>query len=63
MAAKSRVKQKQPSRGRLDLQIKVLQKSVASLEWGCAYAFPVKREVAIPLVVVSELYRSPQAPR
>ncbi len=43
------------------LQITSRTKSIATLEWGCAYAFPVKPEVAVPLVVVSDLYRSPRA--
>jgi hypothetical protein len=45
----------------LDLHITARTKSIATLEWGCAYAFPVRPEVSIPLVVVSTLYRSPRA--
>ena len=45
----------------LDLHITARTKSIATLEWGCAYAFPVKPEVAVPLVVISDLYRSPRA--
>ncbi len=45
----------------LDLHITARTKSIATLEWGCAYAFPVRPEVSIPLVVVSNLYRSPRA--
>ena len=47
----------------MDLQIKVLRTSIASLEWGCAYAFVVRPEVAVPLKVVSPLYRSPKGGR
>jgi hypothetical protein len=60
--AKRRAKRKGSSRS-LNLQIKLQAKSVASLEWGCAYAFPVRPEVAVPLIVVSDLYRSPATPR
>ncbi len=50
---------KEPVRN-LDLHIIARTKSIATLEWGCAYAFPVNPEVAVPLVVVSDLYRSPR---
>ena len=57
--ASSRAKRRKPSR-KLDLHITVIRKSIASLEWGCAYAFQVKPEVAVPLIVVSDLYQSPR---
>lgn len=44
----------------LDLGIVERTKSIATLEWGCAYAFPVDPEVSIPLIVVSDLYCSPR---
>jgi hypothetical protein len=44
----------------LDLRVKIRAQSIVSLEWGCAYAFPVPAAQAIPLIVVSELYRSPK---
>ena len=53
------MKRKKPLQ-KLDLQIKPVRKSIASLEWGCAYAFQVKPEVAVPLIVVSDLYQSPR---
>ena len=45
----------------MDLQIASRTKSIATYEWGCAYAFPVDPKIAVPLVVVSPLYRSPRA--
>ena len=51
---------KEPVRN-MDLHITARTKSIATYEWGCAYAFPVDPEVSIPLVVVSDLYRSPRA--
>ena len=59
MRAKSHARRKVSAR-KLDLNIKVLKQSVGALEWGCAYAFPVRPEVAVPLVVVSALYQSPR---
>ncbi len=51
---------KEPVRN-MDLNITARTKSIATYEWGCAYAFPVDPEVSVPLVVVSDLYRSPRA--
>jgi hypothetical protein len=45
----------------LDLQITSRTRSITTLQWGCAHAFAVSPEVAVPLVVVSDLYRSPRA--
>jgi hypothetical protein len=60
MAPRSRAKRSRPAR-KLDLEIRVRGRSIASLEWGCAYAFPVKPGLSIPLIVVSDLYQSPRA--
>ena len=59
MARKAR-SARPPKLRRLDLKIKVRMKSIVSLEWGCAYSFPTPAKVAVPLIVVSELYRSPK---
>ncbi len=53
-------KKKARAKRSLDLGIKIRSHSIVSLEWGCAYAFPVPAAQAIPLIVVSELYRSPK---
>ena len=61
MARKARAA-KPPKLRTLDLEVKIRAQSIISLEWGCAYAFPMPAATAIPLIVVSELYQSPKRP-